>query len=249
MKQNIESSSISQHLSNIGMSLLNICTSFNQHILPQSCLLCGTSSGEDLVCDACFTRLPYHTADHCPICALPSPNGNMCGKCLRQKPFFDKTIAALRYEFPVDTLIHSLKYGSRLAIAPLLGQLLTIRTHSFPRPDMLLPMPLHFERLRERGFNQSTEIAGTLSRHLGIPVSHACHRIRATSSQAGLSLEKRGANLKGAFECDDTVRGLHVAVLDDVMTSGATLNEIARMLKDKGAKEVSAWVVARTLMD
>ena len=248
-RQNLESSSISWHLSNISKSLLNICTNINHFLLSQDCLLCGTSSGQELLCDACFTHLPYHVGHQCPVCALPSPDSCVCGKCLRNKPFFDGTFAPLRYEFPIDAIVHALKYGNKLAIAPLLGQLIIDSVHALPKPDVLIPMPLHVDRLRQRGFNQSSEIANRISRQLNIPVSHGCQRIRATSSQASLSLEERAANLKGAFQCDDTVKGLRVAVVDDVMTSGSTLNELSRTLKKQGAMEVSAWVVARTLMD
>jgi ComF family protein len=246
-QQNLESSSISRHLSNIGNSILNICININQSVLSQNCLLCGTASGKELICHGCLTSLPFHMEHQCPVCALPSPDSHVCGKCLRQAPFFDSAFAALRYEFPVDAIIHGLKYGSKLAIAPLLGDLIADRVQALPKPDLLIPMPLHGDRLRERGFNQSIEMSRTIGHHLNIPISHACKRVRATTSQASLSLEARTANLKGAFQCDHSVEGLQIAVVDDVMTSGASMNELARTLKKQGAREVSAWVAARTL--
>lgn len=182
------------------------------------------------------------------MCALPALDGKACGACLRHPPAFDRTLAAFSYGFPIDRLLHAFKYASDLALAGVLAEPLARIAAGHPKPDLLLPMPLHPSRLRERGFNQALEIARPISKWLGIPLAtDACRRTRDTPSQAGLKLKERRRNVRGAFACDLGLAGKKVAVLDDVMTTGATLNELSRILKSRGAAEVSAWVVARTL--
>jgi ComF family protein len=172
----------------------------------------------------------------------------LCGACLRHPPAFDRTLAAFTYRFPIDRLLHAFKYSGNLALIEVLAKPLARFAAEHPKPDLLLPMPLHPERLKERGFNQSLEIAKTISRWLDIPLmAEACRRTRDTPSQAGLKWKERRRNVHGAFACDLDLAGKKIAVLDDVMTTGATLNEVSRILKGRGAAEVSAWVVARTL--
>lgn len=214
-------------------------------------MLCGASSAR-LLCAACEADLPRCPAAACPVCALPlpetGPDGTVCGACLRRPPAFGRTLAAFSYGFPVDRLLHAFKYAGNLALAEALAEPLARLAAARPRPDLLLPMPLHPARLRQRGFNQSLEIARPVSRWLGIPLeARACRRTRDTPAQAGLKWEERRRNVRGAFACDLDLAGKKVAVLDDVMTTGATLDEIGRVLKGRGAAEVSAWVVARTL--
>jgi ComF family protein len=173
--------------------------------------------------------------------------GIVCGACLKRAPTFGHTVAAYSYGFPVDALIHALKYGGNLALAPLLAERLTRLAAERERPDLLIPMPLHRARLRERGFNQALEIGRIVAAGLGIPLEvEACRRIRDTIGQTGLSWKERRRNVRGAFACDKDLAGRRVAVLDDVMTTGATLDELGRVLRRAGAVEVDAWVVART---
>lgn len=184
----------------------------------------------------------------CPVCALSTLDGQVCGHCLRHPPAFDHALAAFSYGFPLDRLLHAFKYAGNLALADILAEPLARIAAGHPKPDMLLPMPLHPSRLKERGFNQALEIARPIAKWLNIPLAaDACRRTRDTSSQAGLKLKERRRNVRGAFACDLDLAGKIIAVLDDVMTTGATLNEISRVLKSRGAVEVSAWVVARTL--
>lgn len=184
----------------------------------------------------------------CPCCALPATDGNLCGHCLKKAPHFARTLAAFTYAFPVDALIQALKYGSNLAAAGPLAQTLAQRALTQALPDLLIPMPLHPLRLKERGFNQSVEIAKILARKLGIPVAlDVCSKVCDTAPQASLPLKERGSNVKGAFACSIDLSGKRVAMVDDVMTSGATLNELAKTLAKQGATEISAWVVARAL--
>ena len=227
-------------------AILNNCTNFVRRLLPQDCVLCGAASGQHLLCDACQSGLP-HIPGPCPSCALPS-SGAICGECLRQPPAFDRTYAALAYGFPVDKLIQSLKYGGQLALARWLGDTLWRTVQNAPRPDAMLPMPLHPARLKSRGFNQALEIAKPIARASDIALApELARRILDTAPQATQTLDTRHKNIKGAFACDADLSGRHIALVDDVMTSGATLNELALTLKRAGAAQISLWVVARAL--
>lgn len=238
---------ISEHLSNTVRGILNSCLNF----VPQDCVLCGGASGRALLCAPCQAELPYLAVNACPVCAGPTGSagdGQVCGACLSRPPAYARCVAALRYAFPADALIQALKYRNQLPLARLFAAVLADVAANAPRPDVLLPMPLHPHRARARGFNQATEIARLLARDLRIPLdTNSLVRIRDTAPQATLPLHERQRNVKGAFSCSGTLAGRHVALLDDVMTSGATLNEAARTVLRAGAAEVSLWVVARAL--
>ena len=172
----------------------------------------------------------------------------MCGQCLAKPPAFDRTLAVLIYAFPADALIQAMKYGHQLALAPTLAGLLAEAAATGERPDVLVPMPLHPLRLRERGFNQALELAKIIAHQLGIPLlPQGAERTRATPPQVGLPWKERTANLRGAFSSSLDYTGKHVAIVDDVMTTGTSLNELAKALRRQGASEVSAWAVARTV--
>jgi ComF family protein len=180
------------------------------------------------------------------VCALPLPGGSTCGACLKRPPAYDEVHARYAYAFPVDALIHAYKYGGDLALARVLAAHLTGTEP--PVADVLIPMPLAPARLRERGFNQALELARILGRRFDLPVlAQACRKVADTAPQAALPWTERARNVRGVFVCDAQLTGLRVAVVDDVMTTGATLNELARNLKRAGAVRVAAWVVARTL--
>jgi len=245
-----ESLRISPHLSNYSSAILNGCTNFNRLILPHDCLLCGAANGGDALCPACHADLPWHQAAQCPRCALPSTAGALCGHCLQHAPAFDRTLAAFTYDFPLDALIQAFKYGHQLAAFVPLAAALSQRVLAAPRPDVLIAMPLHPLRLRERGFNQALELAKIVAKNLDLPLlPHGATRIRATAPQVGLPWKQRAGNLRGAFSCSVDLHGKHVAMLDDVMTTGTSLHELALTLRRQGAREISAWVVARTLPD
>ncbi len=218
-----------------------------QNIVTQSCTLCGARVRGELICAGCAADLPRLAEERCPQCALPSPGGLLCGACLRHPPRFDRCEAVYRYGFPLDALIQHCKYGGGQELADLFADALAERLAGRPLPDLMVPMPLHPERLRERGFNQALEIARRLGTRLDLPFTHACRRLRNTPPQAGLDLKARKRNLRGAFECDTGLQGKRIALLDDVMTSGSSLNELAQAARRAGATEISAWVVARTL--
>lgn len=166
---------------------------------------------------------------------------------MKKPPAFDDSFAAFDYSFPVDVLIQQFKYSHQLVLAPWLAERLLVRLSGMPLPQAALPMPLSRARLRERGFNQSLEIAKPLCRELGVRLlPHACGRNRDTESQTTLPWKERAKNVRGAFNCNENFAGQHVAVIDDVMTSGASVNELAKTLKKSGATRVSAWLIART---
>ena len=219
--------------------------------LPQRCELCAGVSGTALVCGACMRDLPW-LPRACPVCALPS-GGSVCGHCLSDPPAFDATIAAFSYAFPIDRLIHSLKYQGRLALAEWCADAILARRELAnsgvgSRPDRLIALPLAVLRQRERGYNQALEIARVIGARTGVPLlSRGLSRVRATPPQAALPWTERAKNVRGAFACDIDLSGLAIALVDDVMTTGASLAEAAKVLKASGAVSVENWVVARTL--
>ena len=150
--------------------------------------------------------------------------------------------------FPADRLIPRLKFQGRLAIAPALGECLAKAVEHAPQPDRLIAMPLHPARIRERGFNHASEIARVVARQLGVPLDgDSCQRVRDTPPQMALKYDARRRNVRGAFRCSGDVNGLRIALVDDVMTTGTSLDELAATLKQAGAREVACWVTARTL--
>ena len=226
--------------------ILNNCTNFIQGWFSQDCQLCGALSGTHLLCAACYANLPRHH-NACPVCAAPG-NSETCGVCLQQPPAFDSTQAALDYTFPVDKLIQAYKYHQQLALARLFGTLLRQAVSLQTRPNVILPMPLHAARLRERGFNQALEIAKIIAKDLHLPLAtHLAQRSINTLSQATLAWDARKKNMRGAFACDLNLEGMHIALVDDVMTSGATLHALAKTLKRAGASRIDVWVVARAI--
>jgi ComF family protein len=192
----------------------------------------------------------------CPCCANPLPDGGQvarCAGCLRHAPAFDATIVASSYAPPVDQLVLRLKFGGTLALAPWFGLALAdaLRRSGIATPALLLPVPLGERRLVERGFNQALEIARPLARNLGLPLRRDwLVRTRETAAQSQLEPGARRGNVKGAFTLAPAAVGLlhgrHVGVVDDVMSSGHTLDEVARTLRRFGAARVTNLVFART---
>jgi ComF family protein len=215
-------------------------------LLPRACLLCGTPA-EAALCPGCAADLPALPEHVCPLCALPlAAPAPACGACLKSPPAYDATHAALRYAFPADQLVLMLKFGHRLASA----EFLAARMLAGPRPrgTLIVPVPLARERLRERGFNQAVELARPLARALDLPLdASSLARVRDTQPQSRLPWRARRGNLRRAFACAADFTGREVIVVDDVMTSGATLDAVARVLKDHGAARVENWVAARAV--
>lgn len=227
--------------------MLGAAARFAQWVLGGTCVLCRGSAERELLCNACDADLPRLERALCPRCALPSPTAEVCGRCLAEPPSFDATIAALQYAFPVDVLVQSLKFRGELALAGLLGRLLAERIRGTGAVQYVLPVPLANGRLRERGYNQSLEIARFVAQGAHAALTPGlCERTSETAAQTGLSWPERAKNVRGAFHASRALDGASIAVLDDVMTTGATLEEIAAELKRSGAARVVNWVVART---
>ena len=224
-----------------------------RRLLPQACALCAGRAGDALVCGACAAALPY-LPPACPVCALPAPEAAVCGACLDRPPPFTATVAALVYAFPVDRLLQQLKYGGRLAFADWAAEQLATAVavalearHEADRPDRLVALPLASARQQQRGFNQAHEIALRVARRLGLPLAASLERVTSGVPQAALRWSERAKNVRGAFACRADVRGARIALVDDVMTTGATLAEAAATVRRAGAAQVECWVVARTL--
>ena len=216
-------------------------------LLAPRCLLCGeVAGGERDLCGACAAELPW-SGHACARCALPLHEPGTCGPCLRRPPPLAATHAAFVYGFPLDRLLPRFKFHDDLAAGRLLSQLMADALRGLPPPDALVPVPLHRARLRSRGYDQALELAKPLARTLRIPLlADALVRRRETRPQSELDAVARQRNLRGAFE----VRGNqalpgHVVLVDDVMTTGATLHAAATMLRRAGVQRVDAWVCAR----
>jgi len=236
-------------LSNSALGFLAKCVQIGQRHVTPDCLLCGAASNGAMLCAPCDADLPRVAHERCTVCALPLAGAGgsaTCGACLADPPAYDHVCAAYAYAFPADALVQALKYRGRLAVAPLLGEALARALDE--RPEVLIAMPLSAGRLRERGFNQAQEIARHVAKASGIPLqSDACRRVNETPPQAALLYRARAKNVRNAFVCDADFDGKHVAVVDDVMTTGATLNELAKKIKRAGAARVIGLVAARTL--
>ena len=220
-----------------------------QALSPQACALCNGRAGAALLCSACRACLP-RVHQPCRTCALPALAGDgVCGACRARPPPFSATYAAWVYAFPVDRLVHALKYHGRLAYAEPLAAALaeTLARSGAARPDAVVALPLARSRQRERGFNQAHEIAVRVASALGVPVIAGLARARDAPPQATLAWSARAANVRGAFVAHPCLAGRRIAIVDDVMTTGATLAEAAAAARRAGAARVQAWVVARTL--
>jgi ComF family protein len=225
-------------------------------LLPSSCALCGMRCA-GAVCLPCRDQFLAPRGPRCRRCANPLGAADarwQCGACQAQQPAYDATVAAADYANPLDQLVLQLKFGGVLALAPWFGQALrdaVVACDGFELPNVLCPVPLGPRRLVERGFNQALEMARPLSKALGIPL-RAALAIRAldTVAQSSVAPAQRKKNIRNAFivapDALALVRGQHIGVVDDVMTSGATLNELAATFKRFGAARVSNFVFART---
>jgi ComF family protein len=211
--------------------------------LPQRCALCACAAGDACLCGACLDAIATRTPA-CPRCALTSPGGEACGRCLVHPPAWDAALAAGFYAFPLDRLVQRLKYGGDLPLASALGELLSdtvLAVGATSRVDAIVPMPLAAARQRERGYNQAREIARAVARATRLPLRSGLERSHHAVPQAALPWRERVRNVRGAFA------GARVALVDDVMTSGATAAAATAALRRGGASRVEVWVVARTL--
>ena len=221
-------------------------------LLPQSCYLCGARTS-GVLCPGCLTDLPYYPIENtCLCCARPlNPEfeERHCLECQHSPPAFTQTYPIFSYSYPINHLILAAKFEQNLTILNLLAELMAQHLDYQRTPDVLIPVPLHFKRLRERGYNQSLEIAKVVARRLHLPVATlACERIRYTPPQAQLTGSQRKTNVQNAFRARYVQKSWqHVVLIDDVMTTGATVNELAAVLLQAGIQQVDVWCCARTL--
>ncbi len=237
------------HASTLFSKTLAFLESIGSWFLPQHCFLCRSPSPL-LLCRPCLKDLPYH---------LPNPyictrcgqflSDNVCSHCRSDPPTFHRLQTLFKYEHPIDQLIHAAKYQRNLGILKLLAQLMACRFSIHHYPEVLIPVPLHLSRLRERGYNQSLELAKILSQYTGIPVDYrVVSRTKNTKPQVALSYQDRLNNLKEAFEITRTsLNWQHIILIDDVLTTGTTLNELTQIFLNAKVSTVEVWCCARTV--
>lgn len=229
-------------------ALYNWLNNVQQWLYPPRCTLCGDPGAGDYdLCRPCLNDLPRNRTP-CRQCGMPleGSEAHLCGRCLKKAPPFDRAVIPLLYLPPLDRLVLALKFHQGLAHARLLGQLLADAVEqSDSRPQLIIPVPLHPQRLRERGYNQALEIARPAARRVNIPIAFDhVQRTRYTGTQTRLKYRERHKNMRNVYVVAKPVPH-HVAIVDDVVTSGATVMALAKALKKAGATRVDIWAVAR----
>jgi ComF family protein len=219
---------------------------------PTSCLLCGAAGEEDIdLCHDCAADLSRNEPA-CSVCAEPLPAASgprVCGACLRDPPPFASSFVPFRYTYPLDHLVQGLKFRNELACGRALGQLFAVSllARGAPLPEAIIPVPLALRRYRQRGYNQAIELALSIRRVTGLAVrSDVAIRQRETAEQAGLDRKARRCNVTGAFAIVTPLRERHIAILDDVVTTGSTARELAAVVRQAGAERIEVWAIART---
>jgi len=239
------------------LNIKSIASRVGSLVYPNVCLCCYDKgeNGRDL-CSRCYARLPW-IENACDVCALPleeKPHSSslLCGKCASKHTWqFDHAYAPLLYEEFVRTAVHKFKFNYKLNYGKLLAELLArhVIENNISIPEILIPVPLHKKRIQQRGFNQALEIAKILAKQFDCAVSkNAIQRTRETKTQVELAVNKRKANVKNAFklrQAENFAGVKHVTIIDDVMTTGATVNELAKCVKSAGIARVDVWCVAR----
>lgn len=227
-------------------------TLFNQ-ILPNHCLLCGDTSGAKLMCAHCRPSLPcLQQYPHlCNCCALPlKVPAPLCGHCLERRPAFAHSYIAFSYEHPLDYLIHQFKYRRQLTSGKLLGEMLAEHCRQVAQPDFLVPAPIHWRKRWQRGFNQTELLARMLGKSLQLPVVNALRQTRYHAAQKSLGRRQRQKNLRQSLAISPRylaqIRGAHIALVDDVVTTTATVRALSELLIKAGAQQVDIWALART---
>lgn len=224
-------------------------TQDNYWLLFSQCILCHRRcKPHSGLCDGCLQDLPWIT-HRCPRCHLPQLHDHLCGDCLKRPPPFHSAHALFEYQFPVDQLIAQVKYHNKPALIAPLANLLAGRVANLqPRPQLLLPVPTHPRRLRQRGYNQAQLIAEIIGRALHIPVATSVvHKIKDTQQQMALHRDQRIRNLRGAFGVN-ACSAQHIAIVDDVMTTGTTIRELCRILRQPD-RRLDVWTLVRTAND
>jgi ComF family protein len=219
-------------------------------LFPHYCPVCDAPLTQDLaLCPACYAELPVNSRA-CPLCALPSTGetGQTCGQCLQRPPPYTASYVPLLYHPPLSQLIGELKFGHKLHLVRTLSRLFCeLLPGNHPLPELIVPVPLHPHRLRERGFNQAQELARGVAAELNLKIDRRhCRRTRPTPPQTELDLSARRRNLKSAFQADAAFAGRHIALFDDVITTGSTVTAASQALLRSGAQRIDVWALART---
>ncbi len=223
-------------------------------VYPPYCVLCTAPGFDDMdICPDCYRNLPW-IGSACVQCGIPLPENTdeplKCGHCLQKPPAFDRSLSLFSYDKEAIRLVHQLKFEQKLANSRLLGNMLaeTIFVQAVALPDCILPVPLHRKRLRQRGFNQSAELTRYVAGRFNIALNvQSVVRVRNTQTQTGLDKKQRRKNMRGAFEIVQPLNAHHVAIVDDVVTTQSTVNELAHRLKRAGVKRVDVWSIARAV--
>ena len=224
-------------------------------LITKQCLLClSPTNNKHLLCTGCEADLTKNRF-HCIICANPfSASGAnerslICGRCLKNPPAYTTSVIPHLYTSPLKQLISQLKFHGNLTFAELLSQnfINALKPRGENKPDCIIPVPLHRQRLQERGFNQALELARIIAPRLNIPLDYSlCQRAKSTPYQSGLTAKQRKQNLKNAFNITRPHAYKHVVIFDDVVTTGTTVNELAKQLKRSGVEIIEVWAIART---
>lgn len=222
-------------------------------IAPASCIQCNTPLTSHRVhpcCDICYPSLPFQ-ANACAQCAEPYAGfTDVCGRCLTAPPSYNACFCPFEYAKPISDMIIRFKYHETPELAGSLAKLLVheIKQIDLPQPELLLPVPMHIKRLRQRGYNQSSLLAAQIGKMLDIPVSYSslC-KAKVTDPQAQQTLKQRKNNVLGSFTLQKKISAKSIAIVDDVVTTGSTAAEIAKILKKNGVDYVQVWGIARTL--
>ena len=221
-------------------------------LLPPTCILCGNKGmGRMDLCQPCNDAL-IKIGSHCYCCAKQFSNDSshllLCGDCQKNLPEFDKTYTPYTHQGAIRYLINHCKFNGAYKHSRLLGLLLAhhLSNQADTLPELIIPVPLHPKRYRQRGFNQTLEVGKIIARELSIPIDNSCClHIKDTPHQVSLTAKQRRKNIKNSFQMKKTPQARHIAILDDVMTTGATANELAKTLKSSGVSQVDVWVCAR----
>ncbi|MDH5301559.1 MAG: ComF family protein [Gammaproteobacteria bacterium] len=219
-------------------------------IASTPCQLCQSSTPFSAgVCAPCWQDLPL-LGHACQACAMPLSDDSLtCGQCQQSPPLFDRTLALFVYAPPVDHLIKGVKFGDQLHLLPQFAAMLADKVAEHPLPECILPVPLHPTRLRQRGFNQALAIAQPVAKTLGVPLDfHSLRRVRDTPQQTRLDALERQNNLKDAFDLRQPFDAKHVALVDDIMTTGNTVHEISKLLRKNGVEQIDVWLIARAIV-
>lgn len=253
-----------EHDNKCTFSLSNRLDNALRWCIPHHCLLCKSTS-KDYLCTPCINDLPWLTSHTCTQCSLPleqdlslntlGGDAHLCGECLTKPPHFDKTICAFSYEFPLNDMIHQFKDQTDVATGKFLTrQLLSNIKYTYqndPLPQRIMPVPMHWKKILQRGFNQADIISQYLNKSLKIKMVHPIKKCASTANQHQLNKRQRQHNLQNSFALTKkshiALAGVeHIALIDDVITTGATANTLAEILKKAGVKRVDVWALART---